>query len=147
MELGTIIEVNPVQCWNAKSSMECADSGRVTDANPTQFRKAEFPIEVTEFGITKSPGNWLQLQKAESLIAVSVLGRTKGLASPEQPEKALFPMDVTELGMIAEVRPVQLLKAKFPIEVTVFGMTVFLQPDTNSLVLVLMMALQLFRES
>ena len=66
---------------------------------------------------------------------------------PLQLEKALFPMDVTELGMIAEVRPVQLLKAKFPIEVTVFGMTVFLQPDTNSLVLVLMMALQFSRES
>ena len=44
--------------------------------------------------------------------------------SPLQPEKALPQMEVTELGMI-----------------------VFLQPEINSLELVLMIALQLFLES
>ena len=39
------------------------------------------------------------------------------------------------------------LKAPPPMEVTVLGITVFLQPIINVFVLVLIMALQLFRES
>lgn len=67
--------------------------------------------------------------------------------SPLHKLNALLSMEVTELLMSIEVRPVQLENAEFPMEVTVFGMTVFMQPAIKTLVLVMMMALQLFRES
>ena len=56
-------------------------------------------------------------------------------------------METTELGMTIEVKLEQFENALFPMEVTVLGITVFLQPITNSLMPVFMMALQLFRES
>ena len=49
--------------------------------------------------------------------------------------------------MVIETKLVQPKNALTPMVVTVFGMNVFLQPTTNSLVLVLMMALQFPRES
>ncbi len=56
-------------------------------------------------------------------------------------------MEVTELGIVIEVKPMQKVNALFPMEVTELGMMVFLQPATNSLVLVLIMELQLPLES
>ena len=57
---------------------------------------------------------------------------------PVQKLNAPSPMETTELGMTIEVKVVQFENALFPMEVTVLGITVFLQPATNSLVLVLM---------
>ena len=65
----------------------------------------------------------------------------------EQEERASMPMDVTLLGIVTEVRPVQYRNAPLPRDVTLLGMTVFLQPAINVLDDVLMMALQLSRES
>ena len=48
-------------------------------------------------------------------------------------------MEVTELLMSIEVRPLQPVNAYSPMEVTVLGMTVFMQPDLNLLLSVLMM--------
>ena len=87
-----------------------------------QFRNAYPKMEVTELGI------------------VTVF-------SPVQPENAYCPMEVTELGISIEVKPVQPEKALLPMEVTELGIVVVLQPTTNSLVLVLIMALQLSLES
>ena len=56
-------------------------------------------------------------------------------------------MLVTLLGMMMEVRPVQYAKAISPMLVTLLGMTVFLQPTTNVLLLVSIIALQFSRES
>ena len=66
---------------------------------------------------------------------------------PVQYPNALGSMEITELGISIEVKLLQPLNALYPIVVTEFGMTVFLQPETNSLVLVLIMALQFSRES
>ena len=66
---------------------------------------------------------------------------------PVQKLNACSSMQTTELGMTIEVKVVQFENALAPMEVTVLGITVFLQPVVSSLVLVLMMALQLFRES
>ena len=66
------------------------------------------------------------------------------LISDVQPEKAPLPMEVTELGMEMLVREEQPEKARSPMEVTVFGMMVLLQPNIRVLLLVSMMALQLF---
>ena len=67
--------------------------------------------------------------------------------SPVQPEKASQPMLVTLFGISIEVSPVQPLKAYQPMLVTLFGITVFLHPRIKLLVDVLIMALQLSRES
>ena len=56
-------------------------------------------------------------------------------------------MLVTEFGIVIDVRPIQLSKADTPMLVTELGMMVFLQPVINVLVFVLIMALQLSRES
>ena len=61
--------------------------------------------------------------------------------------KASFPMLVTLLGMDMETRLVQPPKAPFPIFIMLLGMIVVLQPVTNVLVLVSMIALQLLRLS
>ena len=66
---------------------------------------------------------------------------------PIQPEKASFPILVTELGISIDVSSEQPLKAEPPILSTDLGMTVFLHPDINSLLSVLMIALQLVLES
>ncbi len=52
-----------------------------------------------------------------------------------------------EFGIIIDVNLEQPLKASLPIAVTERGMTVLLQPAINSFVEVLIIALQLFRES
>ena len=49
--------------------------------------------------------------------------------------------------MAMEIRVPMFLKAEVPMLVTVFGMTVLLQPECNSLELVMITALQSFRES
>ena len=67
--------------------------------------------------------------------------------SPLQPEKAPSPMLVTLFGIIIEVRPLQPEKALSPIDVTLLGIMVFLHPSINMLDAVLIMALQLSRES
>lgn len=68
--------------------------------------------------------------------------------SPLQLPKAPFLMEMMELGMFnVPTKPLQPLKAFSPIEVMELGMMEFLQPEINSLVLVLMMALQLSLES
>ena len=54
---------------------------------------------------------------------------------------------VTLLGISMVVSSLQLINALSPIPTTVFGMTVFLQPTIKVLLLVLIMALQPFRES
>ena len=92
------------------------------------------------------------------------------LVMPLQPPNASWSMSVTELPMVTLVRPVQYAKAwtssvvtelgistlvkllqpqnaPLPMVVTVLGITVFLQPAINLLFAVLMMALQLSRES
>ena len=93
-----------------------------TDLRPSQPLKASSPISVTEAGMVI-------------------------LVKPVQPLKAYSSISVTELGMTMLVRPVLSLKASHPIFVTELGITVFLQPAINSLVAVLMIALQLSRES
>lgn len=50
-------------------------------------------------------------------------------------------------GITIEVKPLQPLKAKSQSVITSFGITVFLHPATNTLEDVLIIALQLFRES
>ena len=66
------------------------------------------------------------------------------LISDVQSPKAPLPIEVTELGMEMLVRDEQPEKARSPMEVTVFGMMVLLQPNIKVLLLVSMMALQLF---
>lgn len=73
--------------------------------------------------------------------------RETSFVSPEQQAKAYSPIDVTEFGMVKEVNPEQYSKASSPIEVTELGMVVFLQPTINLFVDVLIIALQLSRES
>ena len=64
-----------------------------------------------------------------------------------QLEKGKFPIFVTLFGIVTDVRPLQPPKAPFPILVTPLGIIVFLHPAINSLEAVLIIALQLFRES
>ena len=66
---------------------------------------------------------------------------------PEQPEKAPVSMLVTLLGMVTEVKPEQPLKAEEPMLVTLLGIIVDLQPAIRVLDEVLIIALQLSRES
>ena len=61
--------------------------------------------------------------------------------------KAPSPMLVTELGMVIDVRLEQTQKAYLPMLVTELGMTVFLLPAIKVLLSVSIMALQLSRES
>ena len=61
---------------------------------------------------------------------------------PEQPLKARFPINVTELGMVRDVKLEQSSKAEILIDVTPSGITVLLHPLINSLVEVVIIALQ-----
>ena len=65
----------------------------------------------------------------------------------EQPSKAELPIDVTELGITTDVKTLQTENAKMPISVTEFGMIELLQPCSNLLVAVSIIALQLSLES
>ena len=56
-------------------------------------------------------------------------------------------MLATELGIVMEVKPLQLLKAPSPMLVTELGITVFMQPEISVLVEVSIIALQVFLES
>ena len=62
-----------------------------------------------------------------------------------QPQNASLPMLVTEFGIVIPVKLLQPLNASLPMLVTEFGITVFLQPATNLLVEVSIIALQLLR--
>ena len=86
------------------------------------------------------------LKKAYSPMLV-VLDGMVTLVRPLQFSKALSPMLVTPSGMVTLVRPVQSENALLPMLVTLEGIVVFLQPDINSLVAVLIIALQFSRES
>ena len=56
-------------------------------------------------------------------------------------------MFIMDFGICISSRPVQFMNEKSPILVTVFGINVLLQPNTNSFVSVLIMALHELRES
>ena len=86
------------------------------------------------------------LKKAYSPMLV-VLDGMVTLVRPLQFSKALSPMLVTPSGIVTLVRPVQSENALLPMLVTLEGIVVFLQPDINSLVAVLIIALQFSRES
>ena len=64
-----------------------------------------------------------------------------------QLENALPCIELTEPGIVMDVKPLQPLNASNLIAVTELGITVFLQPATNLLVAVSMIALQLLRLS
>ena len=64
-----------------------------------------------------------------------------------QPVKAKLPILVTLLGIVIEVRLLQPEKAVNPMLVTLCGMIVFLQPLNRVFEAVIMIALQLSRES
>ena len=66
---------------------------------------------------------------------------------PMQLQKASSPMLVTELGIVTDVKPSQPRKAYSPMLVTELGMIVFLHPVISVLVAVSIMALQLLRLS
>ena len=66
---------------------------------------------------------------------------------PEQPAKAAKPIVVILLGISIEVMPVVPSKAAYPIAVTELGISVFLHAVMIVLLFVLMIALQLSRES
>ena len=66
---------------------------------------------------------------------------------PEQPSKVLSPMVVTDFGISIEVKLLQPSNARFPMLVTEFGITVLLQPTISALLVVSIIALQLFLES
>ena len=66
---------------------------------------------------------------------------------PEQREKASNLIEITLVGIVTEVRPEQLEKALTSMDVTLLGIIVDLHPAISSLVDVLTIALQLFRES
>jgi hypothetical protein len=69
------------------------------------------------------------------------------LVRPLQLENAYLPIDEMELGISMPVKPMQPENAKEPMEVTEFGMVVFIQPKKSLLSVVLIIALQLLRES
>ena len=79
-------------------------------------------------------------------MEVTLLGIVIEVRS-EQPEKEKSPMEVTLLGIVIEVRPEQPEKEESPMEVTLLGIIVDLHPAISSLVDVLIIALQLLRES
>ena len=66
--------------------------------------------------------------------------------SEEQDSKAQFPILITLLGIVSEVRE-EPSKAANLILLTLLGIIVFLQPATNALVAVSIIALQLLRLS
>ena len=68
-------------------------------------------------------------------------------SNEEQPLNAYSPIEVTPSGMTMNSNEEQPLNAYPPIEVTLLGMTVDPQTISSSLVAVLMIALQLSRES
>ena len=80
-------------------------------------------------------------------MQVTELGMTNEPVRPLQPPNAAFPISMTELGILMLVKLLQPANAKSPMAVTELGTTVFLQPVCNVLVAVLIMALQLPRES
>ena len=79
-------------------------------------------------------------------MVVTLLGIVTEV-KPLQLSKASLPIEVTLLGMGTEVRPLHPEKAASPIEVTLLGMVVFFAPLINVFVAVSIMALQLPRES
>ena len=88
----------------------------------------------------------IQLMKTHDPIFVTDLGiviETKSI----HVANALSPIVVTELGMAIFVSPKQAVNADAPMDVTVLGIMVLLQPATRVLLAVLIMALQLSRES
>ena len=102
--------------------MEITEFGMLMLFNPSQPWKALLPMFVTELGMSM-------------------------VFSPLHQQNAYHSILVTELGMLMVVSLVQPSKALKPIDVMSLGMIVFLQPTTNRLEFVSMMALQLFRES
>ena len=97
----------------------------MTDANPLQPEKADWPIEVTELGIVTSvifePLRKLSGNNSTSLpIVADVMPPVDilpfeeqffafqiRLVKPPQPSKAPSPIDVTELGIVIDVKPLQ----------------------------------------
>ena len=87
-----------------------------------------------------------QYANANSPILVTLLGITIEV-SPLQEAKAQIPMLVTLLGITIEVSPLQYAKALPSILVTVLGIVVFLHPTFKAFDDVIIIALQLLRES
>ena len=99
---------------------------------------------VTELGMVMEV-KLEQLQKTRLPMLVTELGMVMEVR-PRQPQKASSPMLVTELGMVMEVR-LELTNAPTPIVVTELGIIVFWHPAINTLSAVVIIALQLLRES
>ena len=81
-----------------------------------------------------------------AMILVTVAGIAKDV-SPVHPSKTRFPISVTEVGIGISVMPVLSRNASQPMQVTVSGITVDLQPVKSSFFSVIIIALQLPRES
>ena len=86
-----------------------------------------------------------QRQKASVPMWVTELGMMTDVRPVEL--KAWLAMKVTELEIVIDVRPAQKAKALSPMEVTELGITVFMHPAIRVLVVLSMMALQLLRLS
>ena len=121
------------------------DISDVTFPRPMQPSKALDPIAVTLLGMVMAK-RLVQPLKAFAPIAVTLLGIETDNRLV-QSEKASSPIDVNWSPNMTEVMPPQPRKAFAPIVVTLFGITVFLQPAISVFVSVLIIALQLSRES
>ena len=88
----------------------------VTEVKPLQPEKAYSPIEVTELGMIVLLHPAISVFVEVSIIALQLSRESYFVfplsttieVKPEQPEMAARPIEVTELGMVTEVKPVQL---------------------------------------
>lgn len=99
--------------------------------------------------VTPEPITALVKLEQEPNVNYSILPTLFGIVILVIPllKNAEAPIEVTVSGMVIVVNSVRPPNAETPIEVTVFGIIVVEQPDSNVLVEVSIIALQLFLES
>ena len=97
-------EVKLRQPEKAKSPIEVTLLGMVKEVKLRHPSKAELPMEVTPSPNTTFLIDVIFLNQEEPMLRHNMVTEVKLL----QPEKASLPITVTLLGMVTEVKPVQL---------------------------------------
>ena len=151
----TMMLVNPEQATKAQSLISVTDFGIVMLFKPAQPSKAPISIVFTELGMVVLLQPAIRVLSAVLIMALqlfresytSLVSSTMILDKSVHPRNAPPSIDVIELGIVIFVRPVQPSKALPPNAVTDEGIIVFLHPFKSALSAVLMIALQLSRES
>merc|ERR1712086_495490 len=105
---------------NANFPIEVTLFGMVTVVSLVHLENAYCPIEVTLFGMV-TDSRLVHPLNAESPIEVTLFGMVTNVRLVHPPN-ASVPIEVTLFGMVTDVRLLHPENAQLPIEVTLFGM-------------------------